>query len=259
VPSSAEVVAFQGLLSQISGKALIAVTALWNKYADADPKTRWQALQQAYPQVLDPYMSAAALITAQWYTNLDPSSEFPVEMPEPVDLDSLQSNARWAMTTPDPLLSIAGAVTRQVFNASRETTFYNMQREGIRYARHAAPDACGFCRVLATRTEEGLYSTEMSAVRVVGRAGKPRGNRKLGTEFHDHCRCLPVPIRGDQPYTPPDYVQQWNQEYSDAPGGGMDQKANYMRRQAYPDQKDALNARRRELYAQKTAQNGPTT
>lgn len=255
MPSLAETQAFQKLLNSISARAAAAVQALWNRYANADSQTRWEAIQEAFPDVLDPFMSSAEVITAEWYKNLNPESLFPVEIPPPVDLESLKANARFAMTTTDAAAVLVGAATRQVFNASRRTTYYNMRNEGVRYARLASEDACAFCKVLSTRTsdEDGLYLSEQSATTVVGRNGRPRGTRDIGQEYHDNCNCIPVPIRGDDTYEPPDYVKEWQDQYSDAPPGGMNEKANYLRRQSYPDQKDAFNARRRELYAEKVA------
>lgn len=255
MPSVSENLAFQELLATISGQAVVAVQALWKRYANSDSRTRWDALQSAYPQILDPFLSSAELITAEWYDNLNPNANFAVEIPDPIKVSALEANVRWALTTLDPLSTLSGSAERQVFNASRQTTYYNMRRENVRYARLASPDACGFCMVLSTRTtdDDGLYLSEESATTVVGRGGRPRGSRDLGEEYHDNCKCVPIPIRGDEEYEPPEYVQQWQEQYENADGSTMNDKANALRREAYPDRKDSLNARRRELYAQKTA------
>lgn len=257
MPSQTEVDNFQQLIGSVSGKALVAVTALWAQYANADPQQRWQAMQDAYPELIDPYLAAAAVISAEWYSSLDPGAGFAVETAPPVERDVLQANMRWALTQTEPLPNLTGAVERQVFNSSRETILSNAKREGVRYARYASANACSFCQILATRTTTDLYATEFSAVRVVGRAGRPRGTRKLGEKFHDNCHCVPVAIRDGVTYEPPSWVAQWDTAYGNARndvGGDTNDIINHMRRGEYPDRKDALNARRRELYAQNKTQ-----
>jgi hypothetical protein len=256
VPSPAEISNFQQILTGLSGKAVIAVTILWNKLQNVDPETRWKALQDAYPATVDPFLAAAAVLSAEWYSSINTASDFAVEVAPPISQDVLHANVGWALTMTEPLANLAGSVERQIFNSSRDTVLSNAQRQGVRYARYASANACSFCQVLATRIDSGLYKTEYSSVRVVGRAGRPRGKRKLGEKFHDNCHCLPGPVFDGQPYTPPDYVQQWDTEYSNARndvGGNTKDIINHMRRAQYPDKKDALNADRRKRYAENKA------
>jgi hypothetical protein len=256
VPSPAEVGNFQQLLTGLSSAAVVAVTVLWNKLQNADPQTRWQVLHDTYPETVDPFMAAAAVLSAEWYASINKASDFAVETAAPISQDVLHANVGWALSQADPIANLAGSVERQIFNSSRDTVLSNAQRQGVRYARYASANACSFCQVLATRVDSGLYKTEYSSVRVVGRAGRPRGTRKLGEKFHDNCHCLPVPVFDGEPYTPPDYVQQWDTQYGearDAVGGKTNDIINHMRRAQYPDIKDALNAERRKRYAENKA------
>ena len=256
MPSPTEVANFQQLLTRLSGAAVIAVTALWNKLQNADPETRWKALQDAYPATVDPFMAAAAVLSAEWYASINRASDFAVETAAPISQDVLHANVGWALSQSDPLANLTGSVERQVFNSSRDTVLSNVQRQGVSYARYASATACSFCQVLATRTTTSLYRTELSSVRVVGRAGRPRGKRKIGDPFHDNCHCLPVPVFDGEPYIPPDYVQQWETEYGNARdevGGKTNDIINHMRRAQYPDKKDAFNAERRKRYAENKA------
>ncbi|WP_280473292.1 hypothetical protein [Nocardia asiatica] len=109
---------------------------------------------------------------------------------------------------------LSGATQRYVTTAARDTITENAEREGVRWARHAQPDACAFCRLLATRGPD--YLTKESAKRVVGRNGLTRGKRKIGELYHDDCGCEPVPVRAGDSYEPPAYVARWNTQYSDA-------------------------------------------
>lgn len=108
---------------------------------------------------------------------------------------------------------LAGATQRYVTNAARDTITENADAEGVRWARHAQPDACAFCRLLATRGPD--YLTKESAS-VVGASGRVRGSRKQGESYHDDCGCVPVPVRAGDAYTPPEYVAPWTQQYEEA-------------------------------------------
>ena len=48
---------------------------------------------------------------------------------------------------------------------------------------------------------------------------RQRGNAALGGKYHDHCRCIAVPVRSGMSYDPPDYVERWEQDYIDAVRG----------------------------------------
>lgn len=111
---------------------------------------------------------------------------------------------------------LAGATQRYVTNAARDTVTSNASREGVRWVRQAQPDACTFCRLLATRGYlDGGYRTEASA-KFVGASGRIRGSRKEGEKYHDDCFCEPVPIRAGDAYEPPEQVSRWVSQYYDA-------------------------------------------
>ena len=172
---------------------------------------------------MQPYLKASGELTVQWYAE-QPTKPVPqggaVFTPEPVALvpaDRLAISARWALTLADPVVALQGSATRAVFDQSRDTVISNAERERVRWVRHARPNACGFCKMLATRTtaEAGLYSSKRAALRVVGRrGGQTRGSRKLGEKYHDHCFCTAVMVR-DGVYDPPEYAQQWKDQYDD--------------------------------------------
>jgi hypothetical protein len=108
---------------------------------------------------------------------------------------------------------LSGATQRYVTTAARDTITENAEREGVRWARHAQPDACAFCRLLATRGPD--YLTKESA-KFVGTSGRLRGERKVGELYHDDCGCEPVPVRAGDSYEPPAYVARWTTQYNDA-------------------------------------------
>ncbi|NEW49343.1 hypothetical protein GV792_04705 [Nocardia cyriacigeorgica] len=113
-----------------------------------------------------------------------------------------------------PIARLVGAAARHIQNGARDTITDNADEEGVRWARHAAPDACAFCRMLATRG--AVYLSRENAAQVVGRRGRTRGNQSLEDAYHDNCHCLPMPDRPDSPYEPPEYVDGWIDEYEQA-------------------------------------------
>lgn len=126
---------------------------------------------------------------------------------------------------------LSGAVQRYVTTAARDTVTSNAEREGVRWMRDAQPDACAFCRMLATRgtigSDEG-YLSEESAKFVVGRRGRERGSRKIGELYHDVCRCEPVAVRAGGSYDPPEHLIGWQEQYEKAVvavGNSADTKA----------------------------------
>jgi hypothetical protein len=108
---------------------------------------------------------------------------------------------------------LSGSAKRMVFDASRDTVTTNAIKQDVKWARYASANACAFCRLMATRGP--VYASERSATKVVGRgpAQITRGTRKLGESWHDHCRCLAVPVPVGDVYEPPDYTEQWQQDY----------------------------------------------
>ncbi|AWH14405.1 head maturation protease [Mycobacterium phage TChen] len=120
-------------------------------------------------------MSAAAEMSATWYELSAPSSTLAVETAASIPVERLTQSAEWALGAKGEqgLARLEGTVQRAVFDGARETTLINVAREpGSRWVRHARPEACAFCRMMATRhTNRKLwYRSEESALNVVGRS-----------------------------------------------------------------------------------------
>ena len=213
--------ALREIVTDLSTLTVQKLVAFFRQAGDRDKEEMYAFLREALPAIVGPHAQAAATITAQWYDELAPTAAFHASPVVDLDEAKIDGTTRWALYAPGdaaPLDRLAGATKRWVADASRDTVTANAAQEGVRYARHAAPDACAFCRLLATRTseEDGLYQSAWSALRVVGSNGRPKGSRKLGDKYHDHCRCVAVPVRSDQAYDPPDYVMAWQDQYIEA-------------------------------------------
>lgn len=225
---------FTGALNELSARSGEAAAKLVARVSALTATEGRQFITDAYPAMLDPFLSASGELTAQWYAEqpaapLAPGAAAfapsPAALPDP---KQLAISARWALTQADAEMALRGNAIRQTMNASRETVVANATAEGVRWVRHAQPNACGFCRMLATRS--ATYSgrgvklnrkTGQAELRVVGRigSGRTRGTRKLGEKYHDHCRCTAIPVR-DGIYEPPAYVEQWREDYNKASENG---------------------------------------
>lgn len=72
-----------------------------------------------------------------------------------------------------------------------------------------------------TRDEALARRASYSNARAARKSGKSVGDRKTGrlrgtsgygSKYHDHCRCIAVPVRPGTYYEPPDYVNQWEDD-----------------------------------------------
>lgn len=144
--------------------------------------------------------------------------------------------------------------SRHTILTNLEAEYGTVESEpGTRWARYASSTACSFCRILATRG--AVFRSADSAVQVSGRSldltvadrravasgqatvdellerretyarGSRKGQRKNrnlrgtrshGSKYHDHCRCIAVPVRPGDSYEPPSYVEKWQKDYQDA-------------------------------------------
>ncbi|QQV92613.1 capsid maturation protease [Mycobacterium phage Psycho] len=171
-------------------------------------------ISDAYPKLILPFIGAAGMLTARWYSEqkaLPRSTGFAVEPAAlPAD-EKLAASGRWALVQRDPVGALQGTASRSLFDQSRDTVLDNAGREGVRWARYASANACGFCRMLATRSltageagAPGLYRSERAAL------GSPHKKNARG---HDHCKCLAVPVRSGT-YEPPAYAHDWLDDYN---------------------------------------------
>ena len=131
--------------------------------------------------------------------------------------------------------NIPGTLARLVKQVGADTTLKNAERDGAQFAWVPHGDTCAFCITLASR---GWQYMSKKAMR--------NGHAE---HIHAHCDCE-YAVRFDGKsivagYDPDKYLE----EYYDANGD-----INEMRRKRYAQNKDVINARKRELYASKKAE-----
>uniref|UniRef100_A0AAU8GQ46 Capsid maturation protease n=1 Tax=Mycobacterium phage Pharb TaxID=3136626 RepID=A0AAU8GQ46_9VIRU len=219
---------FQGALTRLSSEVGGAVDKLVPRLGGLTKAEGLRFITDAYPTIVDPFLAVSGDLTAQWYAEQTPAlvpsvrvrpgnAVVPAKafLPEPAALPEskqLAASGRWALLQRDPAKALQGSATRSLFAQSRRTVLDNAGREGVKWTRYASGNACGFCRMLATRalTAEqagapGLYNTKRSASENAHTFDLARG--------HDHCKCIAVPVRSGT-YEPPAYVHDWLDDYN---------------------------------------------
>jgi hypothetical protein len=239
----------QALQHTLGDLSVLTVRDLVQLFKEHDDGEHFPTLlRKAFGEIVRPYVHAAGQITAQWYHELDPRSNYRptpwIDLPDAridktvdwslnartskaaaQDVAKLdQADIKESVPRDVTLGRLAGSSKRMVADGSRTTVIHNATKEGVRWARLAAEDACAFCRMLATRSEKQLYRSHGVIVDkigvhrtvVVGRHGHARGSRPIGETYHDHCRCVAVPIRAGSDWVAPGYVSDWQDQYEDA-------------------------------------------
>ncbi len=230
----------QYILGQMTRLAADQLTQLWNRAAELSDIDFAGFVTQAFPELVDPYAAMAADLATTWYDESPSTTNYTAE-PGPLPAtERLTSSAVWALGAngTEALDRMQGTLQRSINDSARDTIVHNTYLEPkSRWVRHASANACEFCKMLATRTESGWYSSENAALRVVGRGKdfssnfradgtrksggqakgiKTRGTRQIGEKYHDRCYCVAIEIRPGQSYTPPPYVEQWRSDYRKA-------------------------------------------
>jgi hypothetical protein len=164
--------ALQTVLSSLGVLTVSQLVDLFNTYS-AEPGFVG-ILQGAVPEIVGQHAQAAATVAAQWYDELAPEKPFQATAVTDLAPERVTKSIGWALNAPGdarPLDRLAGSAKRMVYDAARDTITENAAQENIGWARYAQPDACAFCRVLATRSGDNLYMSEHSAQFVAGGVG----------------------------------------------------------------------------------------
>lgn len=226
---------YRALLGEASRMAQEDLVALWRRLEHLDPQSLYAALRDGVPEVVGAYRAMTADTALVFYEEtqglaFDAAEARAAGM---VNRAQLDASLRWAIYSGGAgvLGKIAGVVQKHVIDGSRQYALSGFHRQGSLWVRSARPQACEFCRMLATRavTREGAgwgpYVSAAGAVTVGAGKSKQGQSQPTGTEFHDHCMCIPVLA---SEYEPPSYVGRWAGEYYaavDEVGNSFDYKA----------------------------------
>ncbi|MCA0444383.1 VG15 protein [Corynebacterium amycolatum] len=225
-------------LEWVNRIAMQDLVAVFNVAKDMDPVRARLYLEQAMIDLVHTYGGAAGDLTADWWNDLAMDEMFYVPGGIDVNYEQLTKRVRWG-TAPlvsgavgDPRARLAGLLQQMIFGAQRDQVKLGTAMTRTGYARMAHPDACPFCRILASR---GAVYTSRAAATYVGAAGirqhysdgklkgrrlkggRVRGTQKAGEKFHDHCRCVVAPAGLPNAHLElPDYYDKFEEEYADA-------------------------------------------
>jgi len=196
---------------------------------------------RAFPDIVAPYHELASQTSATFFEEDFPDiAKVPV-VADPLPEEKLINSARWALQGDgkQAISRMAGTAQRAIYDGDRTTTVANVGEQNMRWVRVARPNACAFCRLLASRTANGeTYAGAGVKLKINPETGKPYedrrkttvvygrrrsgSKRKMASEYHDFCHCVAIAIpTGVDPMeylarTEPqaaELAQQWNDEY----------------------------------------------
>jgi hypothetical protein len=166
----------------------------------------------------------------------------PLPPPEQVQVAiDWATKSLWGAPQPDTFTTtqtkVLGATEKMVLDVGRHTVIDTtaVDKPARGWARIPRPGACSFCALMATRG--AVYKEHTGATNVRGPRNPNAGKAFLGegqAKFHDHCRCVLVPVFG--PYEPSAQIREWDALYASSSKGKHG--------------RDALNAFRRAYEAQ---------
>jgi hypothetical protein len=226
------------------------------RLAEADIQRMWRAAElqtdvefaayvtQAFPEIVDPYHQMAAELGATFFEEDFPAITQPPLLVPPLPPEQLKSSAEWALGADgvEAISRMAGTAQRAIYDGERNTTAANARRNGMRWVRVARPDACAFCRLLASRAAAGeTYSGSGVQLKIDPDTGLPFEDRRktavvygrrrtgskqaTGKEYHDHCHCTakaipsgvdPMDYLSETEPQAADLAAQWSNEYDKA-------------------------------------------
>jgi hypothetical protein len=189
------------------------------------------ALDQPLDQVVAEYLASVTMLadeatewSLQYYEELLPESNFvPEPFVDPTFEPRLSASARYAVSEEKTATVLEGSGTRAIMDQSRSTLIHNAKREHGNWYRVASPDACGFCRLLATRGP--VYHSAHAAA-----------------ASHDRCKCRVAVERPGMTHKPPAYAHGWNRDYENL-------RAQVIRDKQKPTLDNIVNAWNRQIRA----------
>jgi hypothetical protein len=180
------------VMDQLTQRSRDDIRALWDAAVRLPDVDFFTYVSDAFPDIVIPYHQLAAEFAASAFEEDFPALAVTAVVADPPPVEALRKSAQWALGA-DGIKAIdrmAATTQRHIYDGNRDTTATNAEASGLRWVRIARPNACAFCRLLASRAAvDSGFASQQSASRVVGRRGGARGSRKLGEKYHDDCQC----------------------------------------------------------------------
>lgn len=216
-----EAEAHRAAVEDIATLAVAELVREWPGLPIDDPIALAGPLRDLTRDLVDDFSAMTATIGADWYEELRNDAEIPgsftASLAPPAPDEQIAASTAWAargafVDSSKALGDATAFLDRMIADRDRVTIEINVERDPAapRYARYASANACAFCAMNALRGP--VYRSENSA------AGK----------YHQHCRCVAVPVWNRDAYAEAPYVAAWRHAYYDATatlGGANDSKA----------------------------------
>ena len=217
-----KIVEFRGVLDYINSLTQQQLVNLWNALTAAGVAGAFaELLLEGVAQIIRENRGLAVDAATVFYEDTQgvPVVDKHVEAAREVNMDKVRGSVQWALSADGEaaLDRLAGFAQRQVYDGARDyaTAAIEASYDGGWY-RMAMPDACEFCKLLATRAlyEWGPYGSAESAIRVgVGAHTHVKDKSRVGDLYHDHCRCIPIKATE---FKPNEDVEEWGRMYQAA-------------------------------------------
>ena len=159
------------VMAQLGQRAKEDMIRLWDAAARFEDVEFFEYISDAFPDIAIQYHQAAAEFSATAFEEDFPQIRAAAVLADTPPVEALKKSAQWALGAngTKALDRMSGTLQRTVNNGIRDTTAINAEFNRMRWMRVARPNACAFCRLLASRTEN-LYRSEEAALSVVGRS-----------------------------------------------------------------------------------------
>lgn len=221
-------------LSKLSDEA----TQLVLRYTNAHGIEDLSALINYAYRVSSSLGEAAAALACEMYDEIALASGAAIPAAVPAEAASYgevsAAVTEVSKTSPVQLPSVVG---RMVKRAAADTTLKNALRDGAQFAWVPHGDTCAFCLTLASR---GWQYMSQKALK--------NGHAE---HIHSNCDCE-YAVRFDTNtevagYDPDKYLDM----YENADGNTPTEKINFLRREFYAEDSEAINAQKRAAYARR--------
>lgn len=239
--------AYVAKLATLSGAASDAVQKFLATGVDVSTKDGKRLLLDLAYALAQRYGLAAAELACEMYDAIAAASglalpaAMPAALPEYGDVARAVNGAMKTSALDDV---IGAAVGRQVKLSGQDTTLQNAIRDGAEFAWIPHGDTCAYCIMLASRGWQ--------------RASKEILKNGHAEHIHGNCDCAYMvrfkPDTNVRGYDPARYRKM----YDDAPGRDWRDKLNAMRREFYAENKDEINAQKRDAYEKRQELNSPS-
>ena len=218
--------------SNISQRAIDMMQAWLDKNPEA---SHYDTLNHAYNLVMR-YGQATGALSCKMYEATADAQGVAIATAEMADLPNYDEVGKAVNGTMKQSKSVADTVGRLIKQVGEDTMLKNARRDGAEFAWVPSGDSCAFCITLASRGWQHM--------------SKAARNGNHAEHIHANCDCA-YAVRFDGKstvagYDPDKYLAQYNS----AKGNSSQAKINALRRENYARNKDSINARKRELYAE---------